>query len=222
MTKNIDYIYEEMKNRIINLDYLPGTKIKEEDLAKEFNASRTPIREVIARLVKDSLLVVAPKKGTYVSKIDISNINYYIYIRKEVEKSVIARLIKNITDEQILKLEAILKEQKEIVELEPSIEKSRKFYHNDNKFHATLFEIAYLSGVWKLIHTNAIPLNRARTMANLRTTPQVNDIYNQHIEMLESIKVKDKKRAIESFEEHLDRGFEGIGYLLEKYNEFFI
>ena len=157
-----------------------------------------------------------------VSKIDISNINYYIYIRKEVEKSVIARLIKNITDEQILKLEAILKEQKEIVELEPSIEKSRKFYHNDNKFHATLFEIADLSGVWELIHTNAIPLNRARTMANLRTTPQVNDIYNQHIEMLESIKVKDKKRAIKSFEEHLDRGFEGIGYLLEKYNEFFI
>ena len=53
MAKNIDYIYEEIKSRIINLDYLPGMKIKEEDLAKTFNASRTPIREVIARLVKD-------------------------------------------------------------------------------------------------------------------------------------------------------------------------
>ena len=222
MTKNIDYIYEEMKSRIINLDYLPGTKIKEEDLAKTFNASRTPIREVIARLVKDSLLVVVSKKGTYVSKIDISNINDYIYVRKEVEKSVIAKLIKEITPEQIEELEQILAEQKEIMELEPSIEKSKKFFHNDNAFHAAMFRFANLSGVWKLIHTNAIPLNRARIMANLRANPQVNDIYNQHIEMLESIKVKDKKRAIESFEEHLDRGFEGIGYLLEKYNEFFI
>ena len=83
MNKNVEYIYEDIKNRIINLDFLPGTKIKEEDLAKEYNASRTPIREVIARLVKDTLLIVAPKRGTYVSKIDISNINYYIYIRKE-------------------------------------------------------------------------------------------------------------------------------------------
>lgn len=222
MNKNVEYIYEDIKSRIINLDFLPGTKIKEEDLAKEYNASRTPIREVIARLVKDTLLVVAPKRGTYVSKIDISNINHYIYIRKEVEKSVVADLIKVITQEQIEELTVILEEQKLIMEMEPSIEKSKKFYHNDNKFHATLFKFAGLSGVWTLIHTNAIPLNRARIMANLRTNPQVNKIYNQHLEMLESIKAKDKKRAIRSFEKHLDDGFEGIGYLLEKYNEFFI
>ena len=219
MNKNVEYIYEDIKSRIINLDFLPGTKIKEEDLAKEYNASRTPIREVIARLVKATLLVVAPKRGTYVSKIDISNINH---IRKEVEKSVVADLIKVITQEQIEELAVILEEQKLIMQMEPSIEKSKKFYHNDNKFHATLFKFAGLSGVWTLIHTNAIPLNRARIMANLRTNPQVNKIYNQHLEMLESIKSKDKKRAIRSFEKHLDDGFEGIGYLLEKYNEFFI
>lgn len=222
MVKNVDFIYEEIKSRIINLDYLPGTKIKEEDLAKDFNASRTPIREVIARLVKDSLLVVAPKKGTYVSKIDISNINNYIFVRKEVEKSVIALLIKNISEEQINELEEILKEQKSIMEMEPSIEKSKKFFHNDNAFHAALFKFVNLSGVWELIHTNAIPLNRARIMANLRSNVQVNEVYTQHLEMLESIKCKDKKRAIKSLSDHLDDGFEGIGYLLRKYNDFFI
>ena len=54
MAKNVDAIYEEIKSQIINLDLLPGTKVKEEDLAKEFNISRTPIRGVISRLVKDS------------------------------------------------------------------------------------------------------------------------------------------------------------------------
>ena len=84
-----DSVYEEIKRKIINLDLLPGTKIREEDLADEYNMSRTPIRGVISRLVKDSLLEVAPKKGTYVSKIDVSNINDYIYVRKSVEESVL-------------------------------------------------------------------------------------------------------------------------------------
>ena len=222
MAISVDFIYEDIKSKIINLDYLPGTKIKEEDLAAQYKASRTPIREVISRLVKDSLLIVAPKKGTYVSKIDLSNINDYIYVRKEVEKSVIGGLIKTITPEQILQLEEILKEQKNIIEMEPSIVKSKKFFHNDNAFHAALFKFANAEGVWKIIHTNAIPLNRARIMANLRTNPQVNEIYNQHVEMLESIRAKDRKRAIQSLSNHLDGGFDGINALVTKYNEFFI
>lgn len=222
MPSNVDLIYDEIKSRIINLDYLPGTKIKEEDLAKDFNASRTPIRQVISRLVKDSLLVVIPKRGTYVSKIDISNLNDYIYVRKEVEKSVVGKLIYMITPSQIEELENILKEQKEIMEMEPSVVKSKKFFHNDNAFHAALFKFADAKGVWEIIHTNAVVLNRARIMANLRANPQVNVIYNQHVEMLNSIKAKDRKRAIESLSNHLDGGFEGINVLIEKYNEFFI
>ena len=222
MKKNVDFIYEDIKSKIVNLDYLPGTKIKEEELAEYYHASRTPIREVISRLVKDSLLFVVSKKGTYVSKIDISSLNDYIYVRKEIEKSILAQLIKSITLNQINELEKILLEQKSIIEMEPSIEKSKRFFHNDNKFHAKLFEIANAEGVWKIIHTNAIPLNRARIMANLRANPQVSEIYNQHVEMLESIKAKDKKRAIKSLTNHLDGGFDGINALLEKYNEFFI
>ena len=222
MAISVDAIYENIKSKIINLEYLPGTKIKEEDLAMQYKASRTPIREVISRLVKDSLLIVAPKKGTYVSKIDLSNINDYIYVRKEVEKSVIGGLINVISEEQIKQLQEILDEQKQIVEMEPSLEKSKKFFHNDNRFHATLFKFANAEGVWEIIHTNAIPLNRARIMANLRTNPQVNEIYNQHVEMLESIKAKDRKRAIHSLSNHLDGGFDGINALVTKYNEFFI
>ena len=73
----------------------------------------------------------------------------------------------------------------------PSIAKSKMFFHNDNLFHATMFKFASLEGVWKIIHTNAIPLNRARIMANLRSNPQVEKIYEQHKQMVEYLKNKD-------------------------------
>ena len=106
-----DSIYEEIKRKIINLDLLPGTKIREEDLADEYNMSRTPIRGVISRLVKDSLLEVKPQKGTYVSKIDLSKINDYIYVRKSVEIQMISKICKSISEEQIQELENILTKQ---------------------------------------------------------------------------------------------------------------
>lgn len=221
MAKNVDAIYEEIKSQIINLDLLPGTKVKEEDLAKEFNISRTPIRGVISRLVKDSLLEVKPQKGTYVSKIDLSKINDYIYVRKAVEMQMISKICNVITDEQIKELEEILVKQHEIIQMEPSIAKSKMFFHNDNLFHATMFKFASLEGVWKIIHTNAIPLNRARIMANLRSNPQVEKIYEQHKQMVEYLKSKDEKGAINALEYHLDGGFDGIAALVDKYNDYF-
>ena len=221
MAKNVDSIYEEIKSQIINLDLLPGTKVKEEDLAKELNISRTPIRGVISRLVKDSLLEVNPQKGTYVSKIDLSKINDYIYVRKSVEMQMISKICNVITDEQIKELEEILVKQHEIIQMEPSIAKSKMFFHNDNLFHATMFKFASLEGVWKIIHTNAIPLNRARIMANLRSNPQVEKIYEQHKQMVEYLKSKDEKGAINALEYHLDGGFDGIAALVDKYNDYF-
>lgn len=222
MPTNPDIIYEQLKRKIINLELLPGTKIKEEELAAQFKTSRTPIRAVISRLVKDSLLVVAPKKGTYVSKIDISNISDYIYVRKAVEASVLDKVVEKITDSDLVALYDILDLQNEIIMMEPSIKKSKMFYNNDNQFHAYLFKIANMEGVWKIIHTNAIPLNRARIMANLRSNRAVKEVHNQHLMMLEYIKEKDLQSAKNILIKHLDEGFNGINVLVEKYNEYFI
>ena len=125
MGRSVESIYEELKSNIINLDLVPGTKIREEDLATRFNISRTPIRTVIARLEKDDLLSVAPQKGTYVSKINISNISDFIYVRKAVETSVLEVVEKTINLSQIKELEKILDRQHEIILMEPSIEKSK-------------------------------------------------------------------------------------------------
>ena len=222
MGRSVESIYEELKSNIINLDLVPGTKIREEDLATRFNISRTPIRTVIARLEKDDLLSVAPQKGTYVSKINISNISDFIYVRKAVETSVLEVVEKTINLSQIKELEKILDRQHEIILMEPSIEKSKLFFHNDNLFHATLFKFANLDGVWKVIHTNATTLNRVRIIANLRSTTQVERIYDQHRQIVECLKNHDIDQAKKIFASHMDGGFEGINAIIDKYKDYFM
>ena len=121
MIIDIRKIYVEIKNRIIDLTYPPNTLIKEEALAEEYKISRTPVRSVISRLVQRGLLVVRPKRGTYVSRISIKMIDNDAYIRQAVECKIIEDAIKNITPDDVAVLKGILLEQEEITNMEPSI-----------------------------------------------------------------------------------------------------
>jgi DNA-binding GntR family transcriptional regulator len=44
-------IYRTIKDRILFLEYKPGQILNENTLAEEFGVSRTPLREVLSRLV---------------------------------------------------------------------------------------------------------------------------------------------------------------------------
>jgi DNA-binding GntR family transcriptional regulator len=52
-----DRIYESLKEEIIRGRLTPGARLVEADLALRFAVSRTPVREVLARLVRDSYVV---------------------------------------------------------------------------------------------------------------------------------------------------------------------
>ena len=222
MANTVEQIYDELRNRIINLELVPGTKIKEEDLAIEYHTSRTPIRSVIARLEKDGLVDVMPKKGTYVSKIEATDMNTLIYIRKAVEMSILDLLAGHLTDNQKDKLNTILDEQKEIISMDTSISKSRLFYENDNKFHETLFEFASQSKAWEIVSKNATALNRVRVMANLRESNRVEEIYEYHSKMVLNLISGNAEEAKKLFADHLDDGFDGLNTVIEKYSDYFL
>ena len=60
-------IYRELRRRISLLDYPPGTRLSETDLAAEFGTSRTPLRRVLGRLEAEGLLLSLHGVGTMVT-----------------------------------------------------------------------------------------------------------------------------------------------------------
>lgn len=67
-------IYRDLRERMVLLDIEPGTRLTEEALASEYGVSRTPIREVLARLHHDQLVEQRPGAGAVVAPIDIRQI----------------------------------------------------------------------------------------------------------------------------------------------------
>ena len=73
-----------MRDRICLLDYPPGSHLSEEELAQEFEISRTPVRRVLARLESEGLVQSVHGVGTIVTDVDIEELQQVYHLRLEL------------------------------------------------------------------------------------------------------------------------------------------
>ena len=74
-----------LRERIVGLQYRPGEPLNEVKLSKEFNVSRTPIREALIRLSYEGLVTIVPNTGNRVSDINIRDFQKLIELRLILE-----------------------------------------------------------------------------------------------------------------------------------------
>jgi len=65
--RNKKTIYKELKKDIMSGKLLPGSNLVEREISNEYSISRTPIREILWRLVSDGLIKQEPSGG-YIKK----------------------------------------------------------------------------------------------------------------------------------------------------------
>jgi DNA-binding GntR family transcriptional regulator len=77
-------IYRTLRDRICLLDYPPGARLSEEELAAEFAISRTPLRKALARLEAEGLIASVHGVGTIVTDVDIEELAQVYALRMEL------------------------------------------------------------------------------------------------------------------------------------------
>ena len=82
--ERFERIYKAIRDRICLLEYEPGMRLGEEELAREFNVSRTPIRRVLSRLEGEGLLESRHGVGTFVTDVDIDALAQVYRLRMEL------------------------------------------------------------------------------------------------------------------------------------------
>jgi DNA-binding GntR family transcriptional regulator len=82
--ERFERIYATLRDRICLLDYPPGTRLSEEELAAEFATSRTPIRRVLARLEDQGLVESRHGVGTIVTDPRLEELIQVYHLRMEL------------------------------------------------------------------------------------------------------------------------------------------
>jgi DNA-binding GntR family transcriptional regulator len=94
-------IYQTLRMRICLLDYAPGERLREEDLADEFGMSRTPIRRVLVKLEAEGLLRSVHGVGTIVTDIEVEELAQVYELRVELAE-LVGRLSPVAVDEALV------------------------------------------------------------------------------------------------------------------------
>jgi DNA-binding GntR family transcriptional regulator len=77
--------YLAIRDRIVLLDLAPGAPIDDARLAEELEVGRTPIREALKRLEAERLVVAYPRRGTFTTQIDVTDLAHLTRVRAQLE-----------------------------------------------------------------------------------------------------------------------------------------
>jgi DNA-binding GntR family transcriptional regulator len=77
--------YHEIRRMIVRLELAPGDVIDDDALQQRLGISRTPIREALQRLVRDQFVTVMPRRGMYVSGIEVAELTLLYETRAMLE-----------------------------------------------------------------------------------------------------------------------------------------
>jgi DNA-binding GntR family transcriptional regulator len=77
--------YFQLRDRIVTLKLPPGAALREDELMRELDIGRTPLREAIKRLEHENLVTVLPRRGTRVTEVQIADIVHITELRAELE-----------------------------------------------------------------------------------------------------------------------------------------
>jgi DNA-binding GntR family transcriptional regulator len=108
-----DRAYAELRDRIISLRIAPGAPINEDVLGSELEMGRTPVREAIKRLALENLVTVFPRRGTFASEINITDLAHIADVRIPLEGHAAARAAERLTPARREELEALQAELRE-------------------------------------------------------------------------------------------------------------
>jgi len=76
-----EQIASQLAERILAGAHAPGDRIREEQIAAEFDVSRGPVREALRLIEKDGLITILPRRGAMVTKLSVAEVREIFEIR---------------------------------------------------------------------------------------------------------------------------------------------
>jgi DNA-binding GntR family transcriptional regulator len=198
-----DRAYLAIRDQLIMLEIRPNEPIDDDALASSLGVGRTPVREALKRLEGDRLVVSFPRRGTFATGMDITDLAHISEIRVQLEplaarraaeraprevRAELAELAEHIADLDVAEID-----RTELMRWDLAVH--RAIYHSAGNPHLEDVLIRYDNLATRIF---CLFLDRL---------PTVDEHVREHVELLRAIAAGDADRADELAREHV-LGFE--------------
>lgn len=195
---NAERLKDVLEDAIINGRLLPGERLDPEALSKQFGVSRTPIREAIQQLSISGLVVVLPKKGTFIAKVSFNQLIEMFEVMAEFEGMCGRLAARRITENELAELKAALLRCED-----PAIRaNSDDYYYENEHFHNCIYNAShndFLATKTRKLKQRLKPYRRLQ----LQVRGRVTDSIQEHRDIYLAINAGDGVLAEEKLRQHV-------------------
>ena len=187
-----------------------GQQLTESYLKKTFGLSKTPIREALAQLKAEGIVVSEVHKGFRVFNMNKKELSEFCEFRLALESQALKSAYTNNRLELVKELKNTIKESEESIKSN-DIE---KYILTDSKFHKSFFNISsnrYLkknyeniNGIIETIRTHSIETIRTHSGGVIVENNKLIDSVKGHISILKYIKEKKLNMALNELDKHIN------------------
>lgn len=130
--------YQEIKRRIVDVEFIPGEKLSEARLIPELGVGRSPIRTALARLHSEGWISISPQSGTFVKALTNREIEQVTELRVLLEAHTAAAAARKITESELRRIQGSFKALAPLIEADDV----EAFIRLDEDLHNTIYTAA--------------------------------------------------------------------------------
>ena len=137
-------IADLLRTAILHGDYPPGARIRQEDVAQRFGASRVPVREAFRTLEADGLVTLIANTGAWVSRLSLAECDEVYQTRERVEPLLLRYALPGIDESHMDRLDELAARMQRTDDVE-------EFLRLDREFHLGSYESAQTTVLGDLV-----------------------------------------------------------------------
>lgn len=202
-----DHVVERLRDAIASGRLEGGQRLREEELAEFLGVSRGPIREALVQLEREGLVIKQPNKSACVARLSREDLEEVYSLRLALEQFAIRRAVRNAEPRHLNEMQKVVHTMAAYLERGISEQEAAAL---DIQFHEILYQAAKhkrLYDFWAILRPQIHVFLLSRIVAN----PDFRDLMiSSHQAILEAIRDRDEKQAVEVIEYHLQSAYERI------------
>jgi DNA-binding GntR family transcriptional regulator len=192
-----DEAYERLKQMIITAELRPGTPLTEADLATQLGLGRMPVREALQRLAQEDLVVIVPRKGSFVSPIRVEDLQKIFELRLAVEGLSARLAAERIREDELRALEGLIERAGDVDE------GSRRHVQIDRTFHLTIAAAARNEYLARAVERTLNLALRLLYLSGSRMA-KVGEIAHEYRAVLDALRRGDGEAASAAMQAHIE------------------
>ena len=194
-----DVVFNTLRNAILTGELSPGERLMEIKLADKLGVSRTPIREAIRKLELEGLVVNTPRKGAEVANISAEDLRDVLEVRRSLEVLAISLACEKMTEETL----ELLYENIDAFKHSIDAKATSDIASVDVTFHDIIYKSTGNNRLIQILNNISEQMYRYR-FEYIKNKESWNRLVEEHLNIYEAIKNRDKDLAVKSILLHID------------------